>query len=194
MNKLTDRPPMSRTDKLCLVALAGCFLAPHLAVWAMDAAAYRAAEADKPPVEVVTVARPIDCTPLAEAIAARKAELFWQTVPLDAECRAALEEACEEHGVPICLVLGVIHEESRFDPEAGNDISYGLMGLNKKYYPSDLAPTENIRAGVSHLAGQIERYDGDVQAALRAYNKGWDDGDRAYARAVLDASEKWGKG
>lgn len=198
MNKLTDRSPMSQTDKLCLVALAGCFLAPHLAVWAMDAAAYRAAEADKPPVEVVTVARPIDCTPPAEAIAARKAELeeelFWQTVPLDTECRAALEEACEEHGVPICLALGVIHEESRFDPEAGNDISYGLMGLNKKYYPADLTPAENIRAGVAHLAGQIERYDGDIQAALRGYNKGLDDGDRVYARAVLDASEKWGCG
>lgn len=198
MNKLTDRLPLSHTDKLCLVALVGCFLAPNLAVWAMDTAAIRAAEADKPHVEAVTVARPIDCTPLADAIAARKAELeeelFWQTVPLDAECRAALEEACEEHGVPICLVLGVIHEESRFEPEAGNDISYGLMGLNKKYYPSDLAPAENIRAGVSHLAGQIERYDGDIQAALRAYNKGYDDGDRRYARAVLDTSEKWGKG
>lgn len=198
MNKLTDRPPMSQTDKLCLVALVGCFLAPHLALWAMDAAAYRAAEADKPKVEAVTIAQPIDCTPLVEAIAARKEELeeepFWQTVPLDEECRTALEEACEKHGVPICLALGVIHEESRFDPEAGNDISYGLMGLNKKYYPSDLTPAENIRSGVAHLAGQIERYDGDIQAALRAYNLGYDDDDRRYARAVLDASEKWGKG
>lgn len=198
MNKLTDRPPMSRTDKLLLVALAGCFLAPHLAVWAMDAAAIRAAEADKPKAELAEIVQPIDCTLLAEAIAARRAELenelFWQTVPLDAECRAALEEACQEHGVPICLVLGVIHEESRFDPEAGNDISYGLMGLNKKYYPSDITPAENIKAGVAHLAGKIERYDGDIQAALRAYNKGYDDGDRRYARAVLEASEKWGKG
>lgn len=197
MKNLTDRPPMSQTDKLLLAALAGCFLAPNLAVWAMDTAAIRAADADKPHVEAVTIAQPIDCAPLAEAIAARKAELeeelFWQTVPLDAECRAALEEACEENRVPICLALGVMHEESRFDPEAGNDISYGLMGLNKKYYPSDITPAENIQAGVAHLAGQIERYDGDIQAALRAYNKGYDDGDRVYARKVLDASEKWGK-
>lgn len=68
------------------------------------------------------------------------------------------------------------------------------MGLNKKYYPSDLTPAENIWAGVAQMAGQIERYDGDIQAALRAYNKGYDDGDRRYARAVLDASEKWGNG
>lgn len=198
MNKLTDRPPMSQTDKLCLVALAGVVLTASLFDWAMDAASYRAAEADKPPMETVTIVQPIDCTPLVEVIAARKAELeeelFWQTVPLDAECRAALEETCEEHGVPICLVLGVIHEESRFDPEAGNDISYGLMGLNKKYYPADLTPAENIQAGVAHLASQIKRYDGDIQAALRGYNRGYDDGDRVYSRLVLDASEKWGKG
>lgn len=198
MNKLTDRPPLSQTDRLCLVALAGVVLTTSLFDWAMDAAAYRAAEADKRSVEAVTIARLIDRTPLAEAIAAREAELeeelFWQTVPLDEECRSTLEEACEKHEVPICLALGVIHEESRFDPEASNDISYGLMGLNKKYYPANLTPAENIRAGVAHLAGQIERYDGDIQAALRGYNKGWDDGDRAYARAVLNASEKWGKG
>lgn len=198
MNKLTDRPPLSQTDRLCLVALAGVVLTASLFDLAMDTAAYRAAEADKPPVEAVTIAQPIDYAPLAEAIVVRKAELenelFWQTVPLDAECQAVLEEACEEHGVPICLALGLVHEESRFDSEAGNDISYGLMGLNKKYYPADLTPAENIRAGVVHLAGQIERYDGDIQAALRAYNRGYDDGDRRYARAVLDTAEKWGKG
>ena len=192
------RFPMSRTDKLCLAALAGLVLTVSLADCAVDAAASRATEMDKPQVEVVEIVPPIDCTPLAEAIETRKAELenelFWQTVSLGSECRAALEEACQEHRIPICLALGVIHEESRFDPEAGNDISYGLMGLNKKYYPSDLTPAENIRAGVAHLAGQIERYDGDIQAALRAYNLGYDDGDRVYARKVLDASEKWGNG
>lgn len=199
MKKLTDRPPLSHTDKLCLVALAGCFLVPNLAVWAMDAAAYRATEADKPPVAAVTIAQPIDCTPLAEAIAARKAELeeelFWQAVPLDAECQAALEEACEVNGVALCDALGLIEVESGFQVDAvSREGCFGLFQLNPKYYPTDLTPAENIRAGVAHLAGQIERYNGDIQAALRAYNLGYDDGDRQYARAVLDASEKWGKG
>lgn len=193
MKKLTDRPPLSHTDKLCLVALAGCFLAPNLAVWAMDAAAYRAAEADKPPSITIT-APPIDCTPLVEAVEARRAELFWETVPLDQACQAALQDACEAHGVPVWLALGVVEVESGFDLEADNDLCYGLCQLNKNYYPSDLTPAENIQAGVAHLASQIKRYDGDIQAALRAYNKGYDDGDRRYARAVLDASEKWGRG
>lgn len=81
MNKLTDRPPLSQTDRLCLVALAGVVLTASLFDLAMDTTAYRAAEADKPPVEAVTIAQPIDYAPLAEAIVVRKAELeeelFW---------------------------------------------------------------------------------------------------------------------
>lgn len=61
-----NRPPLSRTDKLCAVILVGAFLAPHLACWAMDAAAERAVEEDKPPAEIVAVAPPIDYAPLVE--------------------------------------------------------------------------------------------------------------------------------
>lgn len=195
MNKLTDRPPMSRTDKLCLVALVGCFLAPHLAVWAMDAAAYRAAEADKPQVEMVEIVQPIDCTPLAEAIAARKEELYWQDVPLDQECRKALQEACEASGVPICLALGVIETESNFQADAvSSEGCYGLMQLNARWFPAGLSPEENIRAGVAHLGSLLDEYDGDTAAALTAYHAGSDTSSRTYARRVLDASEKWGCG
>lgn len=204
------RPRLTKTDKLCLIALVGCFLAPCLSFWAIDEAAIRSAEEDKPPVEAIVITVPVDCTPLVEAVEAAiesadpeetsqiknptDAGTYDETIPLDRELQAVLREACEEHGVAVCDALGVIWEESRFDPCAENKYSYGLMGLNKKYYPSDLTPAEQIRAGVKHLAGQIERYDGDIQAALRGYNKGWDDGDRVYARIVLDASEKWGCG
>lgn len=198
MNRLTELPPMSRTDKLCLAALAGVVLIASLADWSLDTEAYRAAEADKPPVEAAAAVPPLDCTPLVEAIeAAREAEQtdpYDETIPLDRELQAVLKESCDANGVAPCLALGVIWAESRFDPEADNGISYGLMGLNKSYYPDDLTPAENIQAGVAHLAGQIERYDGDIQAALRAYNRGYDDGDRRYARAVLKASEEWGNG
>lgn len=190
--------PTIRTDRLLLLAFAGCFLAAHLIVGAMDEAAYRAAEEDKPPLEVVEVTPPIDCTPLVEAVEAyRKAaqsDPYDETIPLSQEFQAALREACEEHGIPLCLALGLIEVESNFDPDADNGVSVGLMQLNTKYYPADLTPEENIRAGVAHLAGQIERYGGDIQAALRAYNRGFDDGDRQYSNAVLDSSEKWGCG
>lgn len=199
MNKLTDRPPLSQTDKLCLAVLAVTFLLPNLAVLAMDEAAYRAAEADKPPVEVVAVSPPIDCTPLVEAVEeareAAQADPYDETILLDWECQTALWEACKEYGVAPCLVLGLIEVESGFDPEADNGVSKGLMQLNTRYYPADLTPAENIRAGVAHLAGQIERYGGDIQAALVAYNQGSYKGVVTdYAKKVLKASEKWGTG
>lgn len=193
-----NRPPLSQTDRLCLIALVGCFLAPCLSFWEIDEAAIRAAEEDKPPVEAVVITVPMDFTPLVDAVEAAREPVedgpYDESIPLSRELQAVLMEACEEHGVAPCDILGIIFEESRFDPDADNGRCYGYMGLNKKYYPSDLTLEEQIRAGVDHLAGQIERYDGDIQAALRGYNKGWDDGDRRYARRVLDASEKWGCG
>lgn len=50
--------PLSRTDKLCLAALAGVVLAASLLDWSMDAAAYRAAEVDKPKLELAEVVPP----------------------------------------------------------------------------------------------------------------------------------------
>jgi len=189
------RFPMSQTDKLCLAALAGCFLAPNLAVWAMDAAASRATEMDKPQVGVVEFVPSIDCTPLAEAMEAVKEDPYREDIPLSRELQAVLRESCEVNGVALCDALGLIEVESGFQVDAvSREGCFGLFQLNPKYYPSDLTPAENIQAGVAHLASQIKRYDGDISAALRAYNKGYDDGDRRYARAVLDASEKWGKG
>lgn len=198
MRRLNDRPPMSQTDKLCLVALAGVLITVSLVYELTDGRAIRAeaAEADKPLVEVVAVAPPIDCTLLVEAFetALEASQPDREDIPLSRELQAVLREACEANGVAPCLVLGLIEVESGFDPAADNGVSEGLMQLNSKYYPADLTPAENIRAGVAHLAGQIERYGGDIQAALRAYNRGYDDGDRDYSRAVLDASEKWGCG
>ena len=195
MNKLNDCPPMSRTDKLLLVALAGCFLAPNLAVWAMDTAAIRAAEEDKPKFEVVAIVPPADCTPLVAAMEAMKEDSYGEDIPLSRELQAVLRESCEVNGVALCDALGLIEVESGFQVDAvSREGCFGLFQLNPKYYPSDLTPAENIQAGVANLASQIKRYDGDIQAALRAYNKGYDEGYRRYARAVLDASEKWRNG
>lgn len=191
-----NKPPLSKTDKLFLIGIAGVLITVTLIYEATDGKTIREAEAalvDKPPA-ITIAAPPIDCTLLVEAVEARREELFWESVPLDQECRNALQEACDAHGVPVCLALGVIHEESRFDPDADNGLSYGYTGLNKKYFPSDLTPAENIQAGVAYLGELLGKYDGDTAAALRSYNLGHDDGDRQYAGAVFAASEKWGVG
>lgn len=199
---------MSRTDKLCLIALAGVFLTANLIVWAMDTAAYRAAEADKPAVEAVTIAE-IDYVPLFEAaeaveiVEAAEPDLYDETIPLDRECQTALREACEEYGVVLCDALGVIEVESGFQADANNGACVGLMQTNEKYASKFKEATGysiytaegNIRGGVWYLGKLLERYDGDIQAALVAYNQGSYKGIVTdYARKVLAASEKWGCG
>lgn len=116
-----------------------------------------------------------------------------EQAPLDNECKQALLETSEEKNIDPRLVLGLIEYESGFDP---NIISvkgcYGYMQLNPKYFPANLSPADNIREGIKHFANQVEKYDGDIPAALRAYNLGSDDGDREYSNTVLTkAREHW---
>lgn len=193
-----NRPHASHMDKLCALLLVITSFIPHLAVWAMDEAAYKAAEADKPTAITVT-APDIDFTPLVEAIeAAREVsedDPYDETIPLDRELQAVLREACEVNNVPLCDALGLIEVESGFNPDAvSSEGCFGLMQLNPKYFPGDLTPSDNIRAGVAYLGELLEKYNGDTAAALCAYNAGHDTGARGYAKAVLAASEQWGCG
>ena len=105
---------------------------------------------------------------------------------------AALTGSCREGGIPLEIGLGLIWVESRFDPAAVNRESgcYGYCQLNPRYFPADLSPEENIRAGMGYLGALLERYEGDLEAALTAYHDGHDTGRRGYARAVLGAGEE----
>lgn len=191
MDSLTDRPPMSQTDKLCLAALAGLVLTVSLADCAVDAAASRATEEDKPPA-VLTWEAPMDQAQLLEAITLQlEPDPYRKDVPLDQELQAALWAACEEHGVPVPLALGLIEEESNFQTDAvSGKGAYGLCQLNPKYFPAGLDPAGNIAAGVAWLGELLEQYENPA-AALRAYNLGYDDGDRVFSDAVLAAAERW---
>lgn len=119
---------------------------------------------------------------------------FRRSVPLSYELQDALQTACERHGVDYAVALGLIQVESGFDPAAVNPSSgcYGLMQLSPRYFPSGLTPAGNLEAGISYLGEHLERYGGDIEAALTAYHDGHDTGRRGYADAVLAAAEKWG--
>ncbi|MDR7492653.1 MAG: transglycosylase SLT domain-containing protein [Armatimonadota bacterium] len=89
----------------------------------------------------------------------------------------------DHSGVDPYLVLAVMREESRFDPQAVSPArAVGLMQLlpttaqgilGARLPPSRLTnPQLNIRAGVRYLAGLLRRYDGNVALAVAAYNAG----------------------
>lgn len=111
-------------------------------------------------------------------------------VPLSYELQDVIQTECERHGIEYALALGLIETESSFREDADNGLCYGLMQLNREYFPADLSPAENIRAGMAYLADQLGRYE-TVDAALCGYNAGHDTGARDYANAVLAAAERW---
>ena len=148
---------------------------------------YRATYITKP-TYAVTADRPTAPTLAREELAEQSG------IPLPPDLAAVLTVACEAEGVPQDIALGVMDVETggTFDPTAVNPVSgcYGLMQLNPVYFPSGLTPSENIQAGIGYLGELLARYD-TTDAALTAYHDGHDTGRRGYARAVLEAAEKW---
>jgi soluble lytic murein transglycosylase-like protein len=89
-----------------------------------------------------------------------------------------IAEAARLHGVDAQLVAAVIKVESDFRPHAVSPRgARGLMQLmpatGEHYGLKDpFDPSANVEAGVRHLKGLLERYDGQVHLALAAYNAG----------------------
>jgi soluble lytic murein transglycosylase-like protein len=98
----------------------------------------------------------------------------------DADIRAALEDTRRIFPVPEALVRAVMKQESGFRVDAVSSCgAVGLMqvmpfnarklGLREDQLQE---PSLNILAGVRLLAVLLQHYEGDVVAALIAYNSG----------------------
>ncbi|MGP6157986.1 MAG: lytic transglycosylase domain-containing protein [Vulcanimicrobiaceae bacterium] len=91
---------------------------------------------------------------------------------------ALLEPAARASGVDAALVEAVIANESGFNPRATSPTgAQGLMQL----MPSTAAalgvgdsydPAQNVRGGATYLRQLLDRFGGDLRAALAAYNAG----------------------
>lgn len=117
---------------------------------------------------------------------------YIESIPLDKPLQKAVFDAACENGVDYFTALGMIQVESGFRPDSVNQVSgcYGLCQLNPAWFPSGLSPEGNVRAGMEYLGKLIEGHNGDVPAALTAYNAGYDTGLREYASAVLSAADE----
>ena len=89
-----------------------------------------------------------------------------------------VREAADRHRVDPALVRAVIETESNWNPRAySRKGAGGLMQLipttAQRYGAYDLFnPQQNIDAGVQHLKRLLERYNGNLDLALAAYNAG----------------------
>jgi soluble lytic murein transglycosylase len=98
-----------------------------------------------------------------------------------------VRDVSDEEDVPDVLLLSVIRQESFFDPLAGS--TAGALGLAQvipatgetiaqdmgveDFSIDDLyRPSVSLRFGAHYLGQQLDAFDGDVYAALAAYNGG----------------------
>jgi len=96
-----------------------------------------------------------------------------------------VKEAAERHRVDPALVRAVVEAESSWNPSAvSRKGALGLMqlvpGTAQRFGVADVFdPQENLEAGVKYLRTLLERYDGDLNRSLAAYNAGEHAVDRA---------------
>ena len=89
-----------------------------------------------------------------------------------------VHEAANRHNVDPALVRAVIETESNWNPSAvSRKGAIGLMQLMpttaQRFGVSDFyTPQQNVEAGVKYLKTLLERYDGNLDLALAAYNAG----------------------
>jgi len=97
-----------------------------------------------------------------------------------------VREAAERHRVDPALIRAVIETESNWNPAAvSRKGARGLMQLipstAQRFGVNDMfSPKQNIDAGVRYLKALLERYNGNLELALAAYNAGEGAVDRAH--------------
>jgi soluble lytic murein transglycosylase-like protein len=118
---------------------------------------------------VSTYATPSPSAPVAAASATRALPTHYDEL---------IRQHASRHGLSPELVKAVIKAESNFNRYAVSPKgAMGLMQLMPATARSlgvedPFHPDENIRGGVSYLAGLLARYDQNVELALAAYNAG----------------------
>ena len=99
-------------------------------------------------------------------------------LPAGTPYAAEITAAAKKHGVDPALLVGLVKQESNFNPNAGSPA--GAQGLTQ-LMPATAAslgvtnvhdPAQALDGGAKYLRQQLDRFGGDVARALAAYNAG----------------------
>lgn len=125
-------------------------------------------------------------------------QVVTYNVSLEQDLQSFIAAVCEERHIAPAIVFAMIDCESGFQADAVGDDgqSFGLLQIQPRWHyqrmldlncTNLLDPKQNVIVGVDILAEQLERYDGDFEKALTAYNQGSYNGTVSeYALTVLE--------
>jgi hypothetical protein len=131
-----------------------------------------------------------DCEPEPETV--------YFDVPLSRDVQDHIFAECETHNIDPAVIVAQIYQESKFNTYALGDDgrSAGLMQIQAKHHLQRMItlgctdlydPYQNITVGIDILDELLDRYDGAMDKALVAYNRGSYNGTVTnYAKEILN--------
>jgi soluble lytic murein transglycosylase-like protein len=113
----------------------------------------------------------------AKSATPKRARSVAETCGIPKPFTGAFRKAARETGLPLSLLAAVAWEESRMDPQARSGAgARGLLqlmpGTAKALATTADDPRANILAGARYLGQLVDRFDGNLELALAAYNAG----------------------
>ncbi|HEY2460169.1 MAG TPA: lytic transglycosylase domain-containing protein [Candidatus Acidoferrum sp.] len=178
---MNHRPPL--TACICAIALAFCALPSHAQITkVVDNSGRQFFVNAEPSIQIKLASRSIFLPSQTSFAGANR-----PAVNIDRDgAEKLVSEAAERHRVDPRLVRAVIQTESGWNPGAiSRKGAVGLMQLipttAQRFGVNDvLNPQQNVDAGVRYLKVLLERYNGNLDLALAAYNAGEGAVDRAH--------------
>ena len=111
-------------------------------------------------------------------IAQRRGQALKDNAAVLQSLHEIIQAVAAKHGVDPLLIKAVIKTESQFDPKAVSvKGAQGLIQLMpdtaRDFHVDDpFDPRENITGGTKYLRSLLDRYNGDLELSLAAYNAG----------------------
>ena len=105
-------------------------------------------------------------------------DINTDSLNIDEKIDYAIEKYSNKYGIDSKLIKSIIKVESNFNPNVVSEAgAQGLMQLMPEISQSlgvinPLDIEQNIEGGVRHIKSYVDRYNGDIEMALMAYNGG----------------------